>query len=95
MDIYVGSLPYGVNEDELKQAFEGFGSVQSVNIVKDKFTGKSKGFGFVQMPSNEEAEAAIEGLNGKAFKGRTLSVNKARPKSDARQDSQGRGGRRF
>lgn len=97
MDIYVGSLPYDVSEDDLKQAFQGFGSVESVNIVKDKFTGKSKGFGFVQMPSKEEAEAAIDGLNGKEFKGRTLSVNKARPKSEGRPDNQGRGGggRRF
>jgi len=97
MDIYVGSLPYDVTEDELKQAFQGFGSVESVNIVKDKFTGKSKGFGFVQMPSKEEAEAAIDGLNGKEFKGRTLSVNKARPKSEGRPGNQGRGGggRRF
>ncbi len=92
MDIYVGSLPYGVTEDDLKQAFGVFGNVESVNIVKDKFTGKSKGFGFVQMPSKEEAEAAIEGLNGKEFKGRTLSVNKARPKSEVRQGNQGRGG---
>jgi RNA recognition motif-containing protein len=97
MDIYVGSLPYNVTEDELKQAFQAFGSVESVNIVKDKFTGRSKGFGFVQMPSQEEAQAAIDGLNGKEFKGRTLSVNKARPKSEGRPDNQGRGGggRRF
>jgi len=97
MDIYVGSLPYDVTEDDLKQAFGAFGTVESVNIVKDKFTGKSKGFGFVQMPSQEQAQAAIDGLNGKEFKGRTLNVNKARPKSEVRQGNQGRGGggRRF
>jgi RNA recognition motif-containing protein len=92
MDIYVGSLPYDVTEDELRKAFQGFGSVESANIVKDKFTGKSKGFGFVQMPSKEDAEAAIDGLNGKDFKGRTLTVNKARPRSEGRQSNQGRGG---
>ncbi len=92
MDIYVGSLSYNVTEDDLKQAFEAFGKVESANIIKDKFTGKSKGFGFVQMPSKEEAQAAIEGLNGKELKGRTLNVNKARPKTEGRQSGQGRGG---
>jgi RNA recognition motif-containing protein len=97
MDIYVGSLPYDVTEDDLKQAFQVFGNVESVNIVKDKFTGKSKGFGFVRISSPEEAQAAIDGLNGKEFRGRTLSVNKARPKSEGRPGNQGRegGGRRF
>ena len=97
MDIYVGSLPYNLTEEELKQAFQSFGSVESVNIVKDKFTGKSKGFGFVQMPAEAEAQAAIDGLNGKEFKGRTLSVNKARPKSEGRPRNQGGvgAGRRF
>ena len=97
MDIYVGSLSYEVTEDDLKQAFEAFGKVESVNIVKDRYTGKSKGFGFVQMPANEEAQAAIDGLNGKDLKGRTLNVNKARPKSEGRQAPRGGregGGRR-
>jgi RNA recognition motif-containing protein len=93
MDIYVGSLPYNITEEELKQAFQAFGNVESVNIVKDKFTGKSKGFGFVKMPSQEEAQAAVDGLNGKEFKGRTLTVNKARPKSEGRPAREGGGGR--
>jgi RNA recognition motif-containing protein len=90
MDIYVGGLSYNVTEDDLKQAFEGFGKVESVNIIKDRFTGKSKGFGFVQMPVEEEAQAAIGGLNGKEIKGRTISVNKARPKTEGRQGTRGR-----
>jgi len=94
MDIYVGGLSYGVTEEDLKRAFEGFGKVESVNIIKDRLTGKSKGFGFVQMPINEEAQAAIEGLNGKELKGRTMTVNKARPRSDDRQGGRGRPGGR-
>jgi RNA recognition motif-containing protein len=92
MDIYVGGLSYNATEEDLKQAFEGFGKVESVNIIKDRFTGKSKGFGFVQMPVKEEAQAAIDGLNGKELKGRTISVNKARPKSEGRQGARGRHG---
>jgi cold-inducible RNA-binding protein len=92
MDIYVGGLSYTVTEDDLKQAFEGFGKVESVNIIKDRFTGKSKGFGFVQMPGKEEAQAAIDGMNGKELKGRTISVNKARPKPEGRQGDRGRYG---
>lgn len=88
MNIYVGNLPREASDDDLKQAFEAFGKVMSVNIIKDKFSGESRGFGFVEMPSREEAAAAIAGLNGKDFKGQTLNVNEARPKADS-----GRGGR--
>lgn len=91
MNIYVGSLPYNVTEDDLKQAFQALGNVESVNIVKEKSTGKSQGFGFVKMPPQEEAQAAIEKLSGKEFKGRTFSVNKACPKSEVRPGNQRRG----
>ncbi|UCF06340.1 MAG: RNA-binding protein [bacterium] len=93
MNIYVGNLPYEVSEDDLRQAFEAFGQISSVNIIKDRYTGESKGFGFVEMPSRDEALAAISGLNGKELKGRTLNVNEARPRSDNRRGGGG-GGRR-
>ena len=96
MNIYVGSLSYNVTEEDLKQAFEAFGEVESVKIIKDMYSGRSKGFGFVEMPGNSEAESAIEGLNGKELKGRTINVNKARPRSEGRREGRGRGGgRRF
>ncbi|MCP4254079.1 MAG: RNA-binding protein [Candidatus Scalindua sp.] len=85
MEIYVGSLPYTVTEEDLKEAFAPFGEVASVRLVSDKFSGKSKGFGFVEMPSNEEAEAAIAGLNEKDFKGRDIKVNQAKPKEERPQ----------
>lgn len=77
--LYVGSLPYSSTEDELRELFEAFGPVESVSIISDKFTGQSKGFGFVVMKSAEDAKRAIEGMNGKALNGRTLIVNEARP----------------
>ena len=89
MNIYVGNLSFDFTDDELKEAFEAFGQVTSANIIKDKFSGNSRGFGFVEMPQKEEAEAAIEGLNGKDMKGRALNVNEARPRSEG-----GGGGRR-
>lgn len=93
MNIYVGNLSYELTEDELRQAFEQFGRVSSVSILKDRYTGQSRGFGFVEMPAKAEAQAAIEGLNGKDLKGRALKVNEARPRSDDRQgDRKGGGG---
>ena len=91
MNIYVGNLSYSVTEDDLKQAFEAFGQVASVSIIKDKFSNQSKGFGFVEMPSQEEAQAAITGMNGKELKGRAMNVNEARPRT---YDRWGGGGRR-
>lgn len=82
MNIYVGNLPYSITEDELKEAFKAYGEVASINLIKDKFTGESKGFGFVEMSSNAEADSAIKGLNGKSFQGRNLKVNQAMPKRD-------------
>ena len=84
MKIYVGNLSYEVTEEELRQEFLAFGEVESVNIIMDKYSGRPKGFGFVEMPSVSEGQAAITGLNGKALKDRTLSVNAARPRSDNR-----------
>jgi RNA recognition motif-containing protein len=96
VNIYVGNFSKEVTEEDLRQAFESFGQVESVAIIKDKFSGESRGFGFVEMPSKAEANAAINDLNGKELKGRTLNVNEARPRSEGRRDRGGRGGgRRF
>jgi len=84
MKIYVGNLSYDVTEEELRQEFEAFGAVESLNIITDKYSGRPKGFGFVEMPSVSEGQAAITGLNGKTIKERTLNVNAARPRSDNR-----------
>ena len=85
MEIYVGSLPYTVTEDDLKEAFTEFGEVASVRLVSDKFSGKSKGFGFVDMPTNEEADADVAALNESSFKGRDIKVNPAKPKEERPQ----------
>jgi RNA recognition motif-containing protein len=82
MNIYAGNLPHETTEDELRQAFAEFGQVTEVRLIKDKFSGESKGFGFVEMPSKAEAEKAIEEMNGKEFMGKVLNVNEARPKTD-------------
>jgi RNA recognition motif-containing protein len=97
MNIYVGNLAFSVSDDELRQAFEAFGQVSSVNIIKDRYSGESKGFGFVEMPTDSEAEAAIAGLNGKDLKGRAITVNVARPRTEGRRGGGGGGGggRRF
>ncbi|HLX09438.1 MAG TPA: RNA-binding protein [Thermoanaerobaculia bacterium] len=80
MNLYVGNLPYRMTEDQLKEAFEAYGQVSSCTIIKDKVTGSSKGFGFLEMPERTEAEAAINGLNGRELMGRKLNVNEARPR---------------
>jgi RNA recognition motif-containing protein len=81
-NIYVGNLPYQLTEDELREAFLQFGEVSSVKIISDRDTGRSKGFGFVEMDVQSEAEEAIKQLDGAALKGRNLKVNQARPKND-------------
>jgi cold-inducible RNA-binding protein len=91
MNIYVGNLSYDLSEGNLRQAFEAFGQVSSATIVKDKYSGRSKGFGFVEMPSAEEARSAIDQLNGKELKGRTLNVNEARPRTEGGRGGGGRG----
>ena len=82
MNIYVGNLPHATTESELRSAFEAHGSVSSAAIIKDKFTGDSRGFGFVEMPNEREAANAIEALNGNELGGRVLKVNKARPRGE-------------
>ena len=82
MNIYVGNLAYSVTQDDLREAFAAYGHVDSANLITDKFTGDSKGFAFVEMPNNSEADAAIKGLNETPFKGRPLRVNQAKPRSD-------------
>ena len=84
MKIYVGNLPYEVTEAELRQEFGTFGEVTSVNIITDRYTGRPRGFGFVEMATVSEGKAAIAGLNGKAMKNQTLNVNAARPPSESR-----------
>ena len=101
MNIYVGNLSYEVTEEDLRKAFEGFGLVESVKIIKDNYSGRSKGFGFVEMSNSGDAQSAIDGLNDKELKGRALKVNKARPRSEGRRYGGNRGegrqggGRRF
>ena len=84
MNIYVGNLAYEVTEEDLQKAFEGFGQIDSVKVIKDNYSGRSKGFGFVEMPDNAEAQTAIDDLNDKDLKGRALKVNKARPRTENR-----------
>ena len=91
MNIYVGNLSFEVIDDDLRQAFEEFGAVESATVIMDKFSGRSRGFGFVEMSTDEEAQTAISGLDGSDLKGRNLKVNEARP----RNDNRGGGGRRF
>ena len=82
MNIYVGNLPFSTTETDLKEAFERFGRVDSANIIMDRHTNQSRGFGFVEMADSNEAQAAIEGLNGTDLQGRTLRVNEARARND-------------
>ncbi len=94
MNIYVGNLSSEVTEEDLQQAFEAFGKVTSAKVIKDKFTGVSRGFGFVEMHTKNEAKSAIEGLNGTELKGQTLNVNEARPRSEGHRGGGRRGGGR-
>jgi len=92
MNIYVGNLAREVTEDDLREAFAAFGQVSTATVIKDKFSGESRGFGFVEMPSKNEAQTAIDEMNGKDLKGRTINVNEARPKTDRGGGGRGRGG---
>lgn len=94
MNIYVGNLSREVTEGDMRQAFEAFGQVTSINIIKDKFSNESRGFGFVEMPSRDEGQAAIAGLNGQDLKGQTLNISEARPRSEGRGGGRGGGDRR-
>ena len=91
MNIYVGNLPYSVTDADLRETFSRFGEIAQVNLITDKFTGESKGFGFVEMSNNSQADAAIKGLNGTDMKGRNITVNQAKP----RTDRPSHGGRRY
>ena len=82
MNIYVGNLPFDFSDEELRSAFAGYGEVSSAMVIKDKISGQSRGFGFVEMPQKSEAEEAINAMNGRDFKGRSLRVNEARPRED-------------
>src|SRR5919108_2412688 len=92
MNIYVGNMSYDVTEADLQAAFEAFGAVASVSIITDQYSGQSKGFGFVEMPSASEAQAAISGLHGKELMGRTLTVNEARPREGGSRSERRPGG---
>ena len=94
MNIFIGNLSYNVTEGDLRQAFETFGQVASATVIKDEQSGRSKGFGFVEMPDNADAQSAIRGLNDKELKGRTLKVNTARPRNNNRGGRGGFGGGR-
>ncbi|MDH7514651.1 MAG: RNA-binding protein [Bacteroidota bacterium] len=93
MNIYVGNLPLGLTEAELSSAFEAFGPVASATIIKDRFSGESRGFGFVEINDRAKAMAAIEAVNGTEIQGRSLIVNEARPRMEARPANR-RGGKR-
>lgn len=91
MNIYVGNLSFDTTEQDLQHAFEAFGQVAATNIISDKITGRSKGFGFVEMSAKEQAQAAIAGMNGKEIRGRAVNVNEARPRNNDRTEGRGLG----
>lgn len=95
MKIYVGNMSFDTSEDDLRKAFEAHGQVDSVAIISDKYSGQSKGFGFVEMSNDAEAKAAMESLNDSDLQGRTLKVNEARPRNDNRSSNRGGYNRRF
>jgi RNA recognition motif-containing protein len=94
MNIYVGNLPYNVVEEDLREIFEEYGEVASVKIISDKLTGRSKGFGFVEMDEDQEAKKAIEELNNAELSGRNIKVNESRPRSNDTRGGGGGGNRR-
>jgi len=95
MNIYVGNLAYSVTEDDLREAFAAYGEISSVSLITDKFSGQSKGFGFVEMPNNSEADAAIKALNETSLKGRNMKVNQAKPRAERPPRGGGGGSRRY
>jgi RNA recognition motif-containing protein len=94
MNIFVGSLPFSIEEADLRESFVVYGTVDSVKIITDKFTGRSKGFGFIEMPNDDEAQKAIDELNGATVDGRTIVVNKSEPKPEGERRSFNGGGSR-
>ena len=95
MNIYVGNLPFEIDDTELENTFTPFGEVSSARVIQDRFSGRSRGFGFVEMADDSQAEAAIQALNGKDFSGRPLTVNEAKPREDKRGGGGGDGERRW
>ncbi len=95
MNIYVGNLSYEATEDDIRNAFAQFGQVSSVSVIKDRETGRSKGFAFVEMSNDEDGKSAIEGLNLQRIAGRAVTVNEARPREERSGGGGGRGGRRY
>ncbi|MDY0110717.1 MAG: RNA-binding protein [Candidatus Krumholzibacteria bacterium] len=95
MDIYVGNLPWSCNDDDLRELFQSFGQVEGARVITDRETGRSRGFGFVQMPNSEEAAQAIQNLDGKDMDGRPLRVNESQPKQRGNGHGAGGGGRRW
>ncbi len=93
--LYVGGLPYSVTEDKLQEIFSAHGTVESARVITDRFTGRSRGFGFVEMSNEEEAQTAIDSLNGSDLDGRSLTVNEARPQEDRGGGGGGGGGDRW
>ncbi len=89
--LYVGNLPFSATEDSLKQMFAQFGTVESVNVITDRYTGQSKGFGFIELANKAEADAAITKMNGSEMDGRTLKVSEAKPQAPGDRSGQGRG----
>ena len=90
MNIFIGNLAFGSTEDDLRQLFEQYGAVDTINIITDHDTGRSKGFGFVEMPDTAAAKSAMQGLNGKELTGRALTVNEAKPREPRRESSRSR-----
>jgi RNA recognition motif-containing protein len=94
MNIYVGNLSYGVSDDQLREVFEAYGEVSSAKVISDKYSGRSKGFGFVEMDNDAEAQAAIDQLDGAEIDGRSVKVNEAKPREDRPRNNRGGGNRR-
>ncbi len=99
MNMYIGNLSHDVNDEDLREAFEAYGEVSSAKVIKDHFSGVSRGFGFVEMPNNSEADAAMKALNGEELKGSIIKVSEARPRSERRKGKRynrgGGGGRNW
>ncbi|MBI4566322.1 MAG: RNA-binding protein [Planctomycetes bacterium] len=95
MNIFVGNLPYSTTDAELREAFEAYGTVTSASVIMDRMTGRSRGFGFVEMSDPAQGQAAIDALNNREFSGRALTVNEARPRSEGARSDDSRGGSGF
>ncbi|MBN1541966.1 RNA-binding protein, partial [candidate division KSB1 bacterium] len=92
MNLYIGNLDFDVTDDDLRKAFEAYGEVASAKIIMDRYSNSSRGFGFVEMPNNSEADAAVKALNGEMLKGKRLKISEARPKTERRHGGGGGGG---